>query len=95
MYHMLCHRRTRSEPEKSVNKLPLAKRDVFFILQNLYYLEESNFISKKSEVASVVKGADLQVWECFSNDITSENTDQNPDLQLNWFKDVLTRTSGY
>ena len=95
LYHMLCHRRIHSELEKNVNKVPLAKRDVFFILQNLYYLEENNFISKKSEVASAVKGIDLQVWECFSKDITPENIDQNLDLLLNWCKDVLKRTSGY
>ena len=95
LYHMLCHRRIHSEMEKNVNKLPLAKRDIFFILQNLYYLEENNFIEKKSEVASVVKGIDLQVWECLSEEVTYENVDQSLDLLLNWCSDVLKRTSGY
>ena len=54
LYHMLCHRRIHSEMEKNVNKLPLAKRDIFFILQNLYYLEYNTFIEKKNEVTSVV-----------------------------------------
>ena len=48
LYHMLCHRRIHSEMEKNVNKLPLAKRDIFFILQNLYYLEYNTFIEKKT-----------------------------------------------
>lgn len=54
LYHMLCHRRIHSEMEKNVNKLPLAKRDIFFILQNLYYLEYNTFIEKKNEVTSIV-----------------------------------------
>ena len=54
LYHMLCHRRIHSEMEKNVNKLPLAKRDIFFILQNLYYLEDNTFIEKKNEVTSIV-----------------------------------------
>ena len=81
--------------DKNVNKLPLAKRDIFFILQNLYYLEDNNFIEKKSEVVSIVKGIDLQVWECFSEDVTYENMDQKLDLLLDWCRDVLKRTSGY
>ena len=54
LYHILCHRRIHSEMEKNVNKLPLAKRDIFFILQNLYYLEYNTFIEKKNEVTSIV-----------------------------------------
>ena len=95
LYHMLCHRRIHSEMEKNVYKLPLAQRDIFFILQNLYYLEKNNFIMKKTDVASSVKGIDLKVWESFSEDITSENLDQHLDLLLDWCNDVLKRTSGY
>ena len=95
LYHMLCHRRIHSEMEKNVNKLPLAKRDIFFILQNLYFLEDNTFIEKKSEVTSIVKGIDLQVWDCFSENVTYENIDQKLDLLLDWCKDVLKRTSGY
>ena len=95
LYHMLCHRRIHSEMENNVNKLPLAKRDIFFILQNLYYLEDNRFIEKKTEVAAIVKGLDLQVWECFSEEITYENIDRILDLLLNWCRDVLKRTSGY
>ncbi len=95
LYHMLCHRRIHSEMEKSVRKMPMAKRDIFFILQNLYYLEENDFIGKKSEVASKVKGIDLKVWECLSKEITDENVDQNLDLLLDWCSNVLKRTSGY
>lgn len=95
LYHMLCHRRIHSEMEKSVRKMPMAKRDIFFILQNLYYLEENDFIGKKSEVASKVKGIDLKVWECLSKEITDENVDQNLGLLLDWCSNVLKRTSGY
>ena len=95
LYHMLCHRRIHSEMEKNVYKLPLAKRDIFFILQNLYYLEEEDFIEKKADVSSKVKGLDLEVWECLSKDITIENLDSNLDLLLSWCRDVLKRTSGY
>jgi Nucleotidyltransferase domain. len=93
LYHMLCHRRIHSDIEKSVTKLPFAKRDIFFILQNLFFLEENDFIETKKEVASKVHGLDLQVWECLSEDITLENLDRNLDLLLTWCRDVLKRTS--
>ena len=95
LYHMLCHRRIHSDMEKNVYKLPLAKRDIFFILQNLYYLEKEDFIEKKADVYSKVKGLDLEVWEGLSKDITIENLDSNLDLLLSWCRDVLKRTSGY
>ena len=95
LYHMLCHRRIHSDMEKNVYKLPLAKRDIFFILQNLYYLEKDDFIEKKADVYSKVKGLDLEVWEGLSKDITIENLDSNLDLLLSWCRDVLKRTSGY
>lgn len=95
LYHMLCHRRIHSDMEKNVYKLPLAKRDIFFILQNLYYIEKEDFIEKKADVYSKVKGLDLEVWEGLSKDITIENLDSNLNLLLSWCRDVLKRTSGY
>ena len=81
--------------EKSINKLPMARRDVFFILQNLYYLENGEFIQTKSEVTEKVSGSDLRVWECLSKEISYNDFDECFNLVMDWCKDVLIRTSGY
>ena len=93
--HMLCHRLIHSDMEKNINKLPMARRDIFFILQNLYYLENGEFIQTKSEVTEKVSGSDLRVWECLSKEISYNDFDEYFNLVMDWCKDVLIRTSGY
>ena len=93
LYHMLCHRRIHSEREKNINKLPMAKRDVFFILQNLSYLESGYFIHNKVEVPTCIGGLDLKVWDRLSDKIDDDNFDATLDLMLKWCKDVLRRTT--
>ena len=64
MYHELCHRFIHSESENNVSHLPYTYKGVFFILQNLYYLNCGKFISTKAELLSVLDGKNRDVLQC-------------------------------
>lgn len=61
LYHEICHRYIHSSREKNVGALPFTYKSVFFILQNLYYLESKIFIGKKSELLAALNGKDKEV----------------------------------
>ena len=54
LYHALCHRYIHAPREKSVEKLPFFGKPLFFIIQNLHYLESGDFILRKQDLRSSV-----------------------------------------
>lgn len=58
LYHALCHRYIHAEREKNVRALRGAGKDMFFLIQNLHYLETGAFILKKRELKEQVGDAD-------------------------------------
>lgn len=63
LYHEICHRYIHAPKEKNVSKLPFTYRSVFFILQNLYYLNSGKFVGTKKELREVLSGKDRLVLE--------------------------------
>lgn len=63
LYHEICHRYIHGEFNKNVEKLPGTYKGVFFILQNLYYLNHGQFIATKAELLSLLKGNHRAVLE--------------------------------
>ena len=63
LYHEICHRYIHAPEEKNNAKLPYTYRSVFFILQNLYYLESGKFIETKKELREVLSGKDRLVLD--------------------------------
>ena len=63
LYHEICHRYIHAPEEKNNAKLPYTYRSVFFILQNLYYLESGKFIGTKKELREVLSGKDRLVLD--------------------------------
>ena len=51
-------------------KLPLIHKDIFYILQNVYYLENGELVQTKME--SILCGSDRKIWMLL-NEITNEN----------------------
>ena len=95
LYHLLCHRYTHSALENSFKGLPEIIKEVFFILQNVYYLETGHFIQRKQDASSVLKEKDLKVWNKLieiqhKNDY---NFDEAFSIILNWCTDIFERTS--
>ncbi len=63
LYHELCHRFIHAPMEKSVAKLPGTYRGVFFILQNLHWLNTGVFAVTKKELLALLSGKDKAVLE--------------------------------
>ena len=54
LYHEICHRYVHSRNNDDMVKLTGSYKCVFFILQNLYYLNYGRFIATKTELVSAL-----------------------------------------
>lgn len=63
LYHEICHRFIHAPREKSIAKLPYTYRSVFFILQNLHWLNSGVFAVTEKELLSVLSGKDKAMLE--------------------------------
>ena len=58
LYHELCHRYIHTDREKNRNKFRAACKGIFFLLQNLHYLESGVFAVTKEELRALVSAED-------------------------------------
>lgn len=63
LYHEICHRYIHASPEANRAHLPGTYKCVFFILQNLHYLTQGEFIGSKATLLTVLSGKDRMVLE--------------------------------
>ena len=63
LYHEICHRYLHADQGKNMARLPGTYKGVFFILQNLYYLNHGTFIATKAELLPLLEGRDRAVLE--------------------------------
>ncbi len=63
LYHELCHRFVHTDHENSVKKLPRTLKPVFFIMQNMHYIESGKFCATKGELLSELKADDKKLLE--------------------------------
>ena len=63
LYHELCHRYIHAEREKNVAKFRGTCKYVFFVIQNLHYLESGVFAVTKRELKAQVSEEDRAVLE--------------------------------
>lgn len=63
LYHEICHRYIHAPKERSVEALPFTYKGVFFILQNLHYLNTGRFINNKRELLSELTGKDKWILQ--------------------------------
>lgn len=95
LYHEICHRYVHADPEKNTAALPGTYKQVFFILQNLHYLETGSFIGTKQELLAVLSGKDRQVLAA-SIALGSGRSyafDEAFALLYSWCREALVRTS--
>lgn len=60
-YHEICHRYIHAGDEKSRNKLRASCKQLYFVIQNLHYLESGKFLLKKSDLKAAVSAQDLEI----------------------------------
>ena len=58
LYHGLCHRYIHSDREKNLRKLRDSGKELFFLIQNLYYLESGEFAATKNALKNLVSDED-------------------------------------
>ncbi|MBR0160369.1 MAG: nucleotidyltransferase domain-containing protein [Oscillospiraceae bacterium] len=63
LYHELCHRYIHADRERNVVAFRGICKEVFFLMQNLYYLESGHFILAKGELKEAVSAEDRRVLE--------------------------------
>lgn len=63
MYHEICHRYIHAGQNANISSLPNTYKGVFFILQNLYYLQNGEFIATKAKLLPLLSENDRAVLE--------------------------------
>ena len=93
IYHEICHRYIHAEPQKSEQYLSGTYKGVFFVLQNLYYLEHDAFIGSKAELLPLLCGKDKNVLEraLELNAGVNFNFRDSFELLFTWCQETLER----
>lgn len=60
-YHELCHRYIHAGREKSIQKFRGACKGLFFLIQNLHYLESGEFVSTKKALKELAAEEDRKM----------------------------------
>ena len=60
-YHEICHRYIHAGEEKSCDKLRASCKQLYFVIQNLHYLESGNFLLKRSDLKVAVSVEDREM----------------------------------
>ena len=63
IYHEICHRYIHADREKNIEKFRVTCKSLFFLIQNLHYLESGNFVTTKKELKEQVSEYDRRLLE--------------------------------
>lgn len=91
LYHELCHRYIHSGRERSAERLPSVYKGVFYILQNLHFLQSGEFASTRAELLTRLSGQDHGVLERAMALHRGEafDFDESFDLLFTWCQETL------
>lgn len=93
LYHELCHRYLHADREKNEAKLPGTYKSLFFILQNLIFLEQGVFYVTKAELNDHLKGQDREVFAMLLRFQNGQEVDFDEAFSLlfSWCQNALMR----
>lgn len=91
LYHEICHRYIHSGHQESAKSLPGTYKGVFFILQNLYYLEHGEYIPTKAQLLLLLSGKNRAVLDRAMQQIDTDTYDfaDSFGLLFTWCQDTL------
>lgn len=91
LYHELCHRYIHSTPERNAAALPGTYKGVFFILQNLHYLNTGLFTPTREKLLAQLEGKNQAVLKRSMDFIHGEFFDfrESYELLLTWCQETL------
>lgn len=93
LYHELCHRYIYAGRQRSAECLPRVYKGVFYILQNLHFLQKGEFVPTNSELLMCLSGKDRAVLERTMALGRGEKADFEESFKLlfSWCQDTLAR----
>lgn len=93
LYHEICHRYIHSSRQKNMDHLPATYRSVFFILQNLHFLETDIFVPTKKLLLDALTGKDRDVLSAAMHldGLREYDFEGFFTLLFSWCQDVLHR----
>jgi hypothetical protein len=90
LYHELCHRYIHSGREKSILKLRGTGKGLFYLIQNLHYLESGDFILKKKELIEKVSEEDRRAL--MTADLPDDyDFDKEFNFLIRWIQNAFIR----
>lgn len=91
LYHEVCHRYIHASAEKNRSKLPGTYKGVFFILQNIYYLQRGEFIATRQDMLEKTVGLDRDVMSMAMTLAVQEDYDFDAAFELlfTWCQETL------
>ena len=89
-YHEICHRYIHAGDEKSRNKLRASSKQLYFVIQNLHYLESGNFLLKKSDLKAAVSAEDCEML-CIPELPDDYDFDKTYTAVIAWCQKAFTR----
>ena len=93
LYHELCHRYIHADRDKNVRKFRGTCKGLFFLIQNLFYLESGAFITTKRELKMLVSEADGRMLSMaeLPDDFDFDTAYR---LVFRWCQDAFIRLAG-
>ena len=90
LYHEICHRYIHADRDTNIRKFLGTCKGIFFLVQNLYYLENGCFVLTKRELKEQVPKEDREILELA--ELQDEFDFENAQLQLfTWCQSVFAR----
>ena len=90
LYHELCHRYIHADRERNIAAFRGTCKGVFFLMQNLHYLESGRFVLTKKELKAAVSEEDRRVLE-LGELADGFDFDQAFSVLFAWCQSVFTR----
>ena len=93
LYHELCHRYIHRDRDRNIAAFRGTCKSLFFLIQNLHYLESGRFVLTKKELKEAVSGQDRRILELaeLPDDF---DFDQAYELLFTWCQKTFRRLEG-
>lgn len=91
LYHEITHRYLHGDMQKNRRNLPFSYKNVFFILQSVYYLKTGVFCLTKKELMQYLSNRDKDMMERAAQLINGDAFDFEEEFSilLNWCQEIL------
>ena len=90
LYHELCHRYIHADRETNILRFRSTCKSLFFLIQNLHYLESGTFAVTREELQKLVSQKDLAVLR-IAKKPDDDNFDQDFECVFLWCQKAFIR----